>query len=75
MNPEGLLPFSNGPFTGPYAEADESGSRKYSVALVRERAIQTERQPLVGDASANFSGLECVTWSARRILTAVISVF
>jgi hypothetical protein len=27
-----------------------------SVALVRERTIQTEQPPLVGEASANFCG-------------------
>jgi hypothetical protein len=28
----------------------------YSVALVRERTIPTERQPLAGEVSANFCG-------------------
>jgi hypothetical protein len=28
----------------------------YSVALVRERIIPTERSPLVGEVSANFCG-------------------
>jgi hypothetical protein len=27
-----------------------------SVALVRERTVPTERPPLVGEVSANFSG-------------------
>jgi hypothetical protein len=29
---------------------------KYSGALVRQRTIPTERPPLVGEDSANFSG-------------------
>jgi hypothetical protein len=28
----------------------------YSVSLVRQRTIPTERPPLVGEVSANFSG-------------------
>ena len=42
-----------------------------SVALVRERTIPTERLPPVGEVSANFCGKRGVTWSARRIPTAV----
>jgi len=30
--------------------------KKNSVALVRERTIQTERPPPVGEVSANFCG-------------------
>jgi hypothetical protein len=41
------------------------------VALVRKRTIPTERPPLVGEVSANFSGLEGVAWSAQRIPTTV----
>jgi hypothetical protein len=50
-------------------------SKKNSVALVRKRTIPTERPPLVGEVSANFLRIEGVAWSARRIPTAVISVF
>jgi hypothetical protein len=38
-----------------------------SVALVRERTIPTEQQPLVGEVSANFCGGKGVAWSVRRI--------
>jgi hypothetical protein len=43
-----------------------------SVALVRERTIPTERPPLVGEVSANFSGWRGVKWWARRFSMAVI---
>jgi hypothetical protein len=33
-----------------------SGSKKNCGALVRQRSIPTERPPLVGEVSANFSG-------------------
>jgi len=33
-----------------------SQMRNYSVALVRERTIPTERPPPVGEVSANFCG-------------------
>jgi hypothetical protein len=36
------------------------------MALVRERTIQTERPPLVGEVTAYFCG-EGAAWSARRI--------
>jgi hypothetical protein len=42
-----------------------------SVALVRKRAIPTERPSLVGEVSANFLRIEGVAWSAQRIPTAV----
>jgi hypothetical protein len=38
-----------------------------SVASVCKRTISIERAPHVGEVSANFSGLEGVVWSARRI--------
>jgi len=41
------------------------------MALVRERTIQTERPPPVGEVSANFCGWRGVTWSAQRVPTAV----
>jgi hypothetical protein len=34
-------------------------NKKYSVALVREQTIPTERSPLVGEVSSNFCGLGC----------------
>jgi hypothetical protein len=34
----------------------EEKQKLNSVALVRERTIPTERPPLVGEVSANFSG-------------------
>jgi hypothetical protein len=34
----------------------EIKGRKNSAALVRKRTIPTERPPLVGEVSANFSG-------------------
>ena len=43
----------------------------YSVALVRERTIPTERPPPVGEVSANFCGYRGVAWSAQRVPTAV----
>jgi hypothetical protein len=46
-----------------------------SVALVRERTIPAERQPFVGEVSANFIGQRGAAWSALRIPTTVISVF
>jgi hypothetical protein len=46
-----------------------------SVVLVRERTIPTEQPPLVGEVSANFSLIDGFAWSARRIPTAVFSVF
>jgi hypothetical protein len=46
-----------------------------SVPLVHERTIQTARQSLVGEVSANFLRIESVAWSTRRISAAVISVF
>jgi hypothetical protein len=45
------------------------------MALFRKQTEQTERPPLVSVVSANFSGKRGVAWSARRILTAVISIF
>jgi hypothetical protein len=33
------------------------------VALVRERTIQIERPPFVGEVSANFCGQRSVAWS------------
>jgi hypothetical protein len=44
-----------------------------SVVWVRERPIQTERPPLLGEVSANFLRIEGATWSAQRIPTAVFS--
>jgi hypothetical protein len=41
--------------------------------LPQKRAIPTERQPLVGEVSANFCGLVGVAWSAQRIATTVFS--
>jgi hypothetical protein len=41
------------------------------VAVVRKRTIPTERQPLVGEVSANILLVEGVAWSAQRITTAV----
>jgi hypothetical protein len=38
-----------------------------SVALVFERTKPVERQALVGEVIANFSGWRDVAWSARRI--------
>jgi hypothetical protein len=49
--------------------------RNNSVALVRERTIPTERQPLVDEVITNFSGWSGDTWSARGIPTTVFSVF
>jgi hypothetical protein len=46
----------------------------FSVVLVRERTILTERPLLVGEVRANFCGWS-VAWSVRRIPTAVCSVF
>jgi hypothetical protein len=43
---------------------------KNSGAFIRQRTIPTERPPLVGEVSSNFS-VEGVAWSAQRILTAV----
>jgi hypothetical protein len=45
------------------------------MALVRKRTIPTERPPLVGEVSANFSWIECVAWSAQRIPAAHIIGF
>jgi hypothetical protein len=46
-----------------------------SMAWVRERTIPNERPPLVGEVNANFVRIDGVVWSARRIPTAVFSVF
>jgi hypothetical protein len=46
-----------------------------SVVLIRWRTTPTERSQFVGEVSANFCGQRGVAWSARRIPTAVISVF
>jgi cell division protein FtsI/penicillin-binding protein 2 len=35
-----------------------------SVALIHERTISTERQPLVGEVSANVLRMESATWPA-----------
>jgi hypothetical protein len=48
---------------------------KTSMVWVRERTIPTELPPLVVEVIANFLRLEGATWSARRIPTAVFSVF
>jgi hypothetical protein len=47
------------------------------VAWVRERTIPTDRPPFVGEVGDNFFFFcgEGATWLARRIPTAVISVF
>jgi predicted membrane-bound dolichyl-phosphate-mannose-protein mannosyltransferase len=45
------------------------------MVWVRERTIQTERPPLVGEVIANFLRIEGAKWSAWRIPTAVFSVF
>jgi hypothetical protein len=45
------------------------------MALVRERTIPTELPLLVGEISANFLRIEGCRVSARRIPTAIISVF
>jgi hypothetical protein len=45
------------------------------MVWVRERTIPTERPPLIGEVIANFLRIECATWSAWRIPTAVFSVF
>jgi hypothetical protein len=45
-----------------------------SVVWVRERTIPTNRQPLVGEVSANFLRIEGAKWSAWLIPTAVFSV-
>jgi hypothetical protein len=37
-----------------YQLFQSNGQTKHSVALVRERTIPTERQPLLGEVSANF---------------------
>jgi hypothetical protein len=42
-----------------------------SVALAGRRTIPTERQPLVGEVSANFLRIEGVALSAQRTPTAV----
>jgi hypothetical protein len=60
----------------PTNEGESNDNNKnISVALVRERTIPIERPPLVGEVSVNVSELRGVTWSARRIPTAVISSF
>jgi hypothetical protein len=45
------------------------------VALVRERTIPTKQPPLVDEDSANVLRIECATWSAWRIPTAVFVAF
>jgi hypothetical protein len=47
---------------------------KNSLVWVRERTIQTERKPPVGEVIANFLRIEGATWSAWRISMAVLSV-
>jgi hypothetical protein len=41
---------------GTLVTADLKNKKKISMALVRKRTIPTERPPLVGEVSANFSG-------------------
>jgi hypothetical protein len=48
---------------------------KNSVVSVRERTVQTERQPLIGEVSSNFLRIEGGKWSTSRIPTAVFSAF
>jgi hypothetical protein len=45
-----------------------------SMTWVRERTIPTERQPLVGEVSADFLGREGAKWSEWRIHMAVFLV-
>jgi hypothetical protein len=46
-----------------------------SMALVRERIIQIEQSPLVGEVSANFCGERVLRGQRGRSPTAVILVF
>jgi hypothetical protein len=48
--------------------------QQFSMALICERTILTERTPLVGEISANVCG-GGATWSARWIPMTVISIF
>jgi hypothetical protein len=50
-------------------------SLTYSVALVRELTIQTDRPPPVGDVSANFCGYRGVAWSLRRMEKIILFFF
>jgi hypothetical protein len=49
--------------------------KKTCVALVRKQTIPTKQPPLIGELSANFCGLEGVTWSMQQIPTAKIIGF
>jgi hypothetical protein len=44
------------PSQGRYLHTTTTTTNNNSLALVRERTIATERPPLVGEVSANFSG-------------------
>jgi hypothetical protein len=46
-----------------------------SVVLGSKRSILTEQPPRVGEISANFLRIEDAALSAKRIATAVFSVF
>jgi hypothetical protein len=46
-----------------------------SVALIRERIIPTEWQPLVDEVTVTFLQIEGVVWSEQHIPKAVISDF
>jgi hypothetical protein len=42
----------------------EDSEKLIFMVCVRERTIQTERPPLVGEVIANFLRIEGATWSA-----------
>jgi hypothetical protein len=42
---------------------NNNNNYSYSVALVREQTIPTERPPLVGEVNANLCGQKGVAWS------------
>jgi hypothetical protein len=51
-------------FSCTYGQIKSFVNNKNSVALVRQRAIPTERPPLVGEVTANFYDWRGVAWSA-----------
>jgi hypothetical protein len=53
---------------------NNNNNNNNSMALVHERTIPTERPPLVGEVSANFSRIVGATSSAWQIPMAVFSV-
>jgi hypothetical protein len=56
------------------ANNNNNNNNNGSLALVCKRTISTERPPLVGEVN-QLLRIEVVTWSARRISTAVFSAF